>query len=501
MLEKYLAFLFRPVNAASLGFLRIALGIITLYQFKDLYGYICLRLPTSSFYVTYDGFSWLPMLSSDTLTLLYGLAYLSSIFFTIGFHYRINAVIIFLIFTYSFLVDKGHYNNHFYLYSILLFFFTIVDAHKWKSLDAYFGKTTGKFIPYWQIFIFKLQIFIVYFFGGIAKLHLDWLQGFPLRFWLYDNAHKFSGWYGDFLRTEFAPIFYSYSGILLDFAAGFMLFHKKTRQLIILPLLFFHISNHFLWNIGSFPFSMIILTTLFFNSDWPEIIIHFFKNQPIQQTKAFFSSSWFKKSVAFMFPFGKNITNKNQINASSNNAVYKIAHWRKQIIGLFLFIWFTFQFLFPLRHFAYKGHPSWTGEGHLFAWRMMLVDTVDALKIKVIIPETGEEFPIDILYYINYRQLRKMSRTPKGFLRFAHFIRDEVKEKGGISNPIVKMELYKSINERTPRLLNDTTLNYAEVEYHAIKPTKWFTEWEETDEIPKFTMDKYEHWKRFKPVN
>ena len=61
-------------------------------------------------------------------------------------------------------------------------------------------------------------------------------------------------------------------------------------------------------------------------------------------------------------------------------------------------------------------------------------------------PETGEEFVIALEEYLTWRQFRKSMRTPKGLLRFAHFIRDEMKAKGGIENPIIKMEIWKSEN-------------------------------------------------------
>ncbi|MGK2886998.1 MAG: hypothetical protein ACSLE8_19885, partial [Rhodococcus sp. (in: high G+C Gram-positive bacteria)] len=37
-------------------------------------------------------------------------------------------------------------------------------------------------------------------------------------------------------------------------------------------------------------------------------------------------------------------------------------------------VWVVVQLVVPLRHFAIEGRPSWTEEGHRFAWHMMLRD-------------------------------------------------------------------------------------------------------------------------------
>ena len=53
----------------------------------------------------------------------------------LGFLYRASAILFFLTYTYVFLLDKTHYNNHYYLISLLGFLLIFVDAHRWASVD------------------------------------------------------------------------------------------------------------------------------------------------------------------------------------------------------------------------------------------------------------------------------------------------------------------------------------------------------------------------------
>jgi len=86
-----------------------------------------------------------------------------------------------------------------------------------------------------------------------------------------------------------------------------------------------------------------------------------------------------------------------------------------------------------------------------------------------------------------------MSRTPKSFLLFAHFLRDEITRETN-RKPIIRMEILKSVNERTPILLNDVTLNYAEVEYSAIKRAEWILDWSFQQEAVKFDRNSIGRW-------
>lgn len=454
------------------------------------------QLLQSKFYFTYDGFHWIRPLPAFESLLLFRLLYLSALLFTLGIFYRLSAVIIFLGWTYLFLICKGHYNNHYYLYCLLPFIYCLIDGHKWGSISSYFSKSVTHRIPKWQLLLLQFQLAVVYIYGGIAKLHYDWLQGFPMRFWLYDQSTAFSGWFRGFLQNEWASIFYAYGGILFDLTIVFFLINRKTRYLALIPMFFFHISNHFFWQIGSFPITMFFATILFFEPDTAQRLYNLAKH-PFKNTKAFLTNQPIRQTISFFSPFAVNKTPP----ATPNTALPTqhsdgTPHWKQKIVKGVLVVYILFQLLFPLRRFLYTGHSSWTGEGHLFAWRMMLVDTVEALRMELVLPDGKGSFPVELKQYIGFDQFYRAQRTPTAMLRLAHFIRDEVRQKGGIPNPGIKIVMFKSVNERVPKVLNDTTLNYALVPYTPLKHATWLTDWKETDERPSFSLDKYQHWKK-----
>ena len=76
-------------------------------------------------------------------------------------------------------------------------------------------------IPYWQLFLFKVQVLLVYFFGGVAKINVDWLHGQPMGNWM--KGMSFGSALGPYLATKSAALFVSYGALFLDLFVGFML--------------------------------------------------------------------------------------------------------------------------------------------------------------------------------------------------------------------------------------------------------------------------------------
>jgi vitamin K-dependent gamma-carboxylase len=347
----------------------------------------------------------------------------------LGYKFRWAQLYVAICWTYIFLLDRGHYNNHYYLYSLLSFFMVFTSASKHFSIDRLLSKNTPERQVYrWENLFIQLQVFVIYFFGAIAKMNPDWLAGWPLRNWLAHDLDRFPTWYADFVTSEFGVYFYSYGGIVFDLVVGFALFHKRGRYFILPVLVFFHVSNHFFWNIGTFPWFSIIVTSIFFNPDWPTQVLR----------KLGFSVGHEHTTSGMAKGFRQNVT-------TTVFAVYMLI-----------------QFLMPLRQYMYKGDPGWHGYGHLFSWRMMLIDTVSGMQVKV--KDEGDENFIYVAMedYVTFRQFRKSSRTPAAFLDFAHFLSDEMK-KGGAKNPVVHIKVFKSFNGRKYALLTDTTTNLAMV--------------------------------------
>jgi hypothetical protein len=123
------------------------------------------------------------------------------------------------------------------------------------------------------------------------------------------------------------------------------------------------------------------------------------------------------------------------------------------------------QFLFPLKHFLFAGPSDWTGQGSFFAWRMLTVDRAEAVRIRVDIPGQGTIGYVELGKYLNNTQLAKMTMTPKQYLRFAHFIRDEMRANAGVDDAQIYVDLKRRLNERPFQQVIDPDLDLAKVEY------------------------------------
>ena len=395
-----------------------------IWQLAIIDDYLVNILTTSRFFIRYDGFHWIRIGTPQTMQMLVYALFAAAAGVAAGLWYRLNIIILFTGWTYIFLLCRGHYNNHYYLFCLILFLLCLMNADRAFSLRSRFSKNRiARTIPAWQLYALRAQIIVVYFYGGIAKLNWDWLQGYPLKIWIERKMHvpvMGALLSNDRISHDFIAIFMSYGGLIFDLVIGFVLLSKRFRVWALPFLLFFHISNHFLWTIGTFPWFMIAATGLFFDPDWPDRLLGVQPNR--------------------------------EMSAAAAGSRLPIA---------LLTIYFAWQLIFPLRAFAYAGNPAWHGQGHLFAWRMLLVNRGDALRVRVALPDQGTIGYIDPAQYVNRRQFIRMTRTPKSFCHFAHFINDEVEERTGRNDARVYVELRRQLNGRPLRPVIDPDYDLA----------------------------------------
>jgi len=378
--------------------------------------------------------------------ILFVLMGLAAIFIAIGLYHKLSASFFFLSYTYVFLIDKAQYNNHYYLVSLFAFFLIFTDSHHTFSIDSWRKKFKGH-APYWNVFLLRSQMFIVYFFGGIAKLNSDWLKGEPMRHWLGQRSDMFL--IGKYFVEEWAVYLFTYGGLLFDLSIGFLLLWRRTRLFGFILVVFFNFLNNQLFSIGIFTYMAVAATILFTEVDWP-------RNTLNKLGKALKVN---KGSILYLPSIGTPKTPK-------------INH---KIIA-FVLIFLLIQIIFPLRHFIIPGDPSWTEEGHNFAWHMKLRDKdADSVSFFAKNPQTGEAWEVDIKEDLNSRQRRKMSSRPHMIIQYAHYLRDKMEAKG-IENPIIKADVQVSLNGRPPQHMIDPNANLAEEEYSYFTHNYWITQ-------------------------
>ncbi len=264
--------LFEPVDSISLVFLRVSFGVIMLievWRFWD-HGWIERYYIRPDFLFKYYGFEWVQPWPGDGMYWHFVLLAVLALMITVGLFYRLASILFFLAFSYVFLLDQARYLNHFYLVILIAFLMTLVPASRTYSLDALlpFGsRHRDRSVPSWSIWLFRLQFEVVYIFAGLVKINPDWLRLEPLGMWLARRDDL--PYIGHLFNEDWVVAIAAYGVIALHIIGAPLLLYRRTRIWVAAVYFAFHLMNHFMFQIGIFPWLTMAGTMLFFDPDWP----------------------------------------------------------------------------------------------------------------------------------------------------------------------------------------------------------------------------------------
>lgn len=435
--HRLLRALHAPVDAASLAFLRVVFGCVMLVEISRYWshGWIREYLVVPKFFFSYPLFGWVRPPPAAWLGVQFDLLAFAAMCIVLGLFVRVAAAVFAVLFAWWFLSDQTNYLNHFYLITLVSFLFVFVPTDRAFALDARFRRSPGtprspaaEVVPAWAVWIFRFQIGVPYFFGGVAKLNPDWLAGEPMRMWLR-GMHAVP-LLGAVCMQEWCVYGFVVGGLLLDLLVVPGLLWRRTRPFAFAATFVFHGTNSILFSIGIFPWLMIAATTIFFEPDWPRRLL----------------SRVRRATVAGPPP------------AEPPTSVELTPARRLGIAGVGG--WVALQLFLPLRHFLYPGVASWTEEGHLYAWHMKLRDKAGQGEFTARDPASGASWKIDPHDYLARRQEREMYDHPDEILQFAHHVADEY-AKAGKGRLEVRAKIYVSLNGRKPQLIVDPDVDLA----------------------------------------
>ena len=416
----------RPVHIAPLAVFRMIFGgmmLASIIRFAAK-GWISQLYLEPDFFFTYYGFGWIRPLDNPGMYIIFAGMALAATCIMFGLFYRLMAPLFFLLFTYVELIDVSNYLNHYYFVSLVSLLLCFVPAHRHFSLDVLRRPSLRcTYVPAWAINIFKLQLGIVYFYAGLAKLNPDWLlEAQPLRLWLPAKSNL--PLLGTWLDKVWVAYFFSWSGALYDLSIPFLLLWKRTRLLAYAAVIGFHVVTAVLFPIGMFPYIMILSTLIFF------------------------SESFHQRLLNSLRKFGR----FSVLPQNMPQKVFQPAAPR--LLVILLGGYFAFQLLFPFRFAAYPGSLFWTEQGYRFSWRVMLMEKAGYITFFVSDPATGRQVEVINSHYLSPLQEKMMATQPDMILQFAHFLAAEY-EKQGIESPEVRARSYVSLNGRPSRLYVD----------------------------------------------
>lgn len=393
--SKLKSYLLKNTSILPLAIFRMAFGFLMCFSmFRFLYnGWIEDCYTNPNFHFTYQFFSWVRPFDISIMYAIVIICAVSALLIGLGFLYRVATLVFFFTFTYLELIEKSWYLNHYYFVSLVAFLLILVPANRNFSVDAKLLPNIRLYkVPNWTVDIFKLQLVTVYFFGGVAKLKLDWLfNAQPLSIWL--KARTDIPLIGQLFEYNITPYLFSWSGMLYDLIIPFLLWTKKTRPIAYFFVVIFHVLTHILFNIGMFPWVMIFGSLIFITQ---------------QEWKSIFSF------IKFETPKTKPTTS------------FKTS----KLVIPFLVVYFTFQMLFPLRHHFLTDNLLWTENGFRFSWNVMLMEKNGYTEFNIIDKDSDKkwvEYPSSRLSIVQEKQ---MSFQPDMIWQYAQFLKRVYTNKG-----------------------------------------------------------------------
>lgn len=418
-----------PVDIASLAFFRIAFGGLMCVAALRFFwhGWIDALYVKPTFFFTYYGFSWVTPLPGWGMKLLFGAFALSALGIALGAWTRWSTGVFLLVFTYIELIDKTNYLNHYYLVSVLAFLMLWMPMGAAYSIDAWRDPSARReTAPAWCLWCLRLQLGLVYFFAGLAKLVPHWLfDAQPLKIWLAAKA--------DF--PLIGPLFIqpwfvhgmSLAGAAFDLSIAFCLLHRKLRPWAYFAVIGFHSFTGLLFPIGMFPWLMIALTSIFFSPSWPR-------------------RWWPRKAL-------------ETTAIDETDPPYLSWFWWRLALGV-LCVHFALQLLLPLRGHLYPGDIHWHEQGYRFSWRVMLIEKNGYIDFVVTSPKHKKRWILSGHEELTPPQVKMMSTQPDMILTYAHHLARRYRERG-FSDVEVRVRSYVSLHKRRRQALIDPKVDLA----------------------------------------
>ncbi|OBS81225.1 hypothetical protein A6R68_20560 [Neotoma lepida] len=371
----------------------------------------------------------------DWMYLVYTIMFLGALGMMLGLCYRLSCVLFLLPYWYVFLLDKTSWNNHSYLYGLLAFQLTFMDANQ-----------------YWYVPWEMIGIFIVYFIAGVKKLDADWVEGYSMehlsRHWLFSPFKLV-------LSEELTSLLVvHWGGLLLDLSAGFLLFFDASRSIGLFFVSYFHCMNSQLFSIGMFPYVMLASSPLFCSTEWPRKLV---ARCPKRLQKLLPTKDAPRPSASCIYK-------RARARAGQN------AGLRHQLGAVFTLLYLLEQLFLPYSHFLTQGYNNWTNGLYGYSWDMM-VHSRSHQHVKITYRDglTGE------LGYLNpgvFTQSRRWKDHADMLKQYATCL-SLLLPKYNVTEPQIYFDIWVSINDRFQQRLFDPRVDIVQAVWSPFQRTPW----------------------------
>ncbi|XP_067254240.1 vitamin K-dependent gamma-carboxylase isoform X1 [Chanodichthys erythropterus] len=457
----------RPTDPASLGIFRFLFGMLMALDitqerglshldYKYLDGAPVCRFPL---------FNFLKPLPMDWMFFVYFVMFLGAVGIMLGCFYRLACLMFISTYWYVFFLDKTTWNNHSYLYGLIGFQLTLMDANRYWSLDGLRNpRKRNAHVPLWNYTLLRTQIFIVYFIAGVKKLDADWVEGYSMKYlahhWLFDPFKLI-------LPVELVSLMVVHGGgLILDLTAGYLLFFDATRPVAMFFVSYFHCMNSQLFSIGMFPYTMLATSPLFCYPDWPR---RFFGRFPefLWPVLPLISPPP-SPSSSCVYPNPPSVSREQEeAHAAARPTTTSFKH---KFRAFFTILYITEQLFLPYSHFITQGYNNWTNGLYGYSWDMM-VHSRSHQHVKITYRDgvTGE------VGYLNpgvFTQSRRWKDHGDMLKQYATCLSENL-PRFNISDPEIYFDIWVSINDRFQQRIFDPRIDIVKADWSPFRPNSW----------------------------
>ncbi len=428
---------FAPIDNGRLVLFRVFFGLLLFLEAGGaiLTGWVKETFIDVHLNFTFIGFEWLQPSPGDGMYFFYALMSGLGLLVMIGFYYRLSIVLFTIMWTASYLMQKSHYNNHYYLLILLCGFMIIIPAHANYSFDSRrVSELNSNTCPAWCYWVLIAQLFVVYEAAAFSKIYSDWLNGDPIAVWY--RAKIGFPLVGELFQKEWWHLLVAYGGITFDALIVPALLWRRTRNTAFVVSIPFHLHNSAVFQIGIFPYLMLATTILFYS--------------PEQVNRLFFPQ-------------------RPRVSVSLGPLF--IGRGQRVLVVVFA-LHFALQIWMPLRHHFYPGNVHWTEEGHRLAWKMMLRAKRGQIDFQWVDPQSGKSLVIDTRDYLTDFQESQMAIRPDMIWQYVQHVKKDLNDRGFKDFQIfAKSKVW--LNARPPAPLIDPEVDLAKVNWHRFRHSEW----------------------------
>ncbi|MEO1056305.1 MAG: HTTM domain-containing protein [Actinomycetota bacterium] len=415
----------RQVPAASYVAFRCAFGaLVVIGQVRFLArGWVEEFYLAPDVHLTYPGLGWVrPLPAPAMYAVVVGLGLLG-LAIAVGWRTRMAAALFAIGFTYTELIDAALYLNHYWFISLAAVVLAVVPTAR------------GGTVAWVSVLALRGQLAVVYVFAGVAKLNDDWLlRGEPLSTWLAARTNR--PLIGPLLDEPYIGLGLSWAGALFDLTIVGWLLWRRSRPIAYLVLVVFHVATAALFQIGMFPWVMILLTPIFFPPSWP------------------YELARRVRAVLGIEP--------TQSGAAAAAGPDRERHgWSvgRVAVGALIAV-AAVNIALPLRHYAAEGNVRWNDDGYLLSWRVMLTERASHVRFDVTDPLTGATERVDAEAVLEEWQAATAVTRADLILATSHLIAADYRDRLG-RDVEVRADAFVAWNGRLATRWIDPTVDMA----------------------------------------